>query len=98
MMSKDKPKKFVISWDKHIGATTYSTRYTATIDKQELYRGYYLSAQVSEDGTYSVEAEPNGINGHLYPKVLVEKGTSKNLIEAKKKVRAIFVKLTSTYD
>lgn len=97
-MNKGKESRFKISWDKLLNDSRYETRYTPTIDKQDLYRGFYLSAKISPNGDFIVEAQENGMYGHLKPKVLIEKGNVQTLGKAKRKVREIFVKLTDTYD
>lgn len=89
---------FKISWDKAFSDNSYFTRYTPVITKDNKYNGFYLSGLCNDKGFYKVEAQPNGIHGHLYPKVLIEEGSVGSLSKAKNKVREIFIKYTDQYD
>lgn len=91
---------FKITWEKVLKTNQYFNRYNPVISKvpknSELYGGI-LYAYITET-SYKVECQKSGQYGHLYPKILIEEGSSLNLNDSKVKVRKIFQSLCSEYD
>ena len=93
--------RYKISWDKLLKENIYVNRYNPIISISKIIngidiKGYSLYASISTKN-YKIEVQPNGMYGHLYPKVLLVIGEVSNLSSAKKKVRSIFKELCDVY-